>query len=66
MQTTKPMTKEQELIKVQEEYIKLLSDDISSNAVYLNVHGIKTPQYRIDKGIELRKLIKKLQNNAND
>lgn len=46
-----------ELIKIQNEYIKLLENGLSQSAGFLHVHGWRYDQSDIDKGAELRNKI---------
>jgi hypothetical protein len=46
-----------ELIKAQEEYIKLLSDELGGLAGYLHVHNIHPTFEAVAKGVELRERI---------
>lgn len=50
-----------ELIKKQEEYIEFLGRDISDNAGYLHIHGIKPSPEKISQGIKMRKEIADLK-----
>lgn len=49
------------LIKKQEEYIKLLGDEINKTASYLWIHGFITSEEDIQLGIKIRNEIQELK-----
>ena len=51
-----------ELENTYKEYIALLERSLDDSAVYLDVHGWKTPQEDVDLGEKLRAKIKSLTN----
>lgn len=54
------MTPEQELIKKQQEYIQLLSDELDEVVEFVYLRGWRSQ--RIEAGIKIREEIEKLQN----
>ncbi len=53
----------QELIKAQEEYIKFLGDNISKNAVYLEMHHMGCSAEDYKKGVDLRSKVEECKKN---
>jgi hypothetical protein len=55
------MTTQEQLISKQEEYIKLLGDEMKGFAAYLHIHGMHSSVETIEKGKELRAEMEKLK-----
>ena len=61
----KKLNLQAKLIEKQKEYIKLLGDEISKNAVYLHIHGMNASPEVIKQGEDLRADIKNLEADIN-
>ena len=58
--------KGEKLTRAYGEYVSFLEEDINSNAVFLNIHGIVTKDEEIKKGERLRKKIRLLTSGGNE
>lgn len=54
----------EKLIAAQKEYIEFLGEEISKNAVYLEIHNMGASEEAINKGIILRDKIKTLNDSS--
>ena len=60
------MTNLLNLIKIQKEYIELLSNALNKNASFLMVHHITADKEDVEKGRELRAKIKELEDKIKE